>query len=231
MSKPVAGLRKRQQITHANQLMFLWIAGVSVVVGFSIVIVVFLAQRIWFGERVIAEKLHTASVLEKNLSVVPSLKDNVRVLNTNENLKSTRLKDTDSALQSVLDALPADANSTAMASSLQTRLLSGVPGITIESLRVQPVGGVEVASDSASVGDSSDPSSHTINFSFAVSAPAANQDSLRLVLVQLEKSIRPFTVNTLSVEGQGSRVVMTVTGIGYYEPSQTVQLTTKVVKP
>jgi hypothetical protein len=231
MSKPLAGLRKRQQITRANQTMFLSIAGVSVVVGFSLVLIIFLVQRIWFGERVIAEKLHTADILTKNLSTVPTLKDNIRVLNTNEDLKSTRLNDTDPAIQSVLDALPADANSTAMASSLQSKLLSGVSGITIESLKVEPVSGIEIASDGTTTNDSSDPSSHTINFSFAVSAPSTNQDALRQVLLNIEKSIRPFNITTLSVESQGSRVVMTANGVGYYEPEQTVQLSDKVVRP
>lgn len=231
MSKPLAGLRKRQQINRANQTMFLSIAGVSVVVGFSLVLIIFLVQRIWFGERVIAEKQHTADILSKNLTTVAALKDNVRVLNTNEDLKSTRLNDTDPAIQSVLDALPADANSTAMASSLQSKLLNGVQGITIESLKVEPVSGIEIASDGTTTNDSSDASSHTINFSFAVSAATGNQDALRQVLLRIEKSIRPFNITTLAVESQGSRVVMTASGVGYYEPEQTVQLSDKVVRP
>lgn len=230
MSNPV-GLRKRQQIMRANQSMFLWIAGVSVVVGISIVLVIFLAQRIWFGEKVIAEKVNTVSILDKNLSVVSSLKDNVRVLNADENLKLTRLNDTDSAIQSVLDALPAQANSTAMATSLQVKLISSVPGITIESLKVQPVSGVEIASTGTTTSDSSDPTSNMIGFSFSVSAATNNQDALRQVLIRIEKSIRPFNITSLSVEGQGSRVVLTASGVGYYEPAQTSELKTKVVRP
>jgi hypothetical protein len=231
MDKPTAGMRKRQQITRANQMMFLSIAGVSIVVGVCIVLVIFLVQRIWFGEKVIAEKNKTVATLNSNLAAVPKLKDNIRVLNTNEALKSTRLNDTDPALQSVLDALPADANSTAMASSLQTKLLSGVPGVQIESLKVDPVSGVEISSDNTTVSDSSDPGSNTIGFSFSVSTQATGQSGLRQVLLNIEKSIRPFTITSLSIESQGSRVVMTATGKGYYEPAQTVQLTDKVVRP
>ena len=232
MDKPTtAGLRKRQQISRANQMMFLWIAGVSVVIGFSLVLMVFLVQRIWFGEKVIAEKNKTVATLEKNLAVVPQLKDNIRVLNTNENLKTTRLNDTDPALQSVLDALPADANSTAMASSLQTKLLSGVPGVQIESLKVEPVSGIETNTNATVTGDNSDPGSGTIGFSFAVSTTTGNQDGLRQILQHIEKSIRPFLITNLTIESQGSRIVMTVTGKGFYEPAQSVQLTDKVVRP
>lgn len=231
MAKSQTGLRKRQQITHANQMMFLWIAGVSVVVGFALVLMIFLVQKIWYGERVIAEQLNTVSILDKNLSVVDELKNNVRVLGSNQDLQSTRLNDTDSALQSVLDALPADANSTAMASSLQQKILSGVTGVVIESLKVQPVSGLEVAGSKTTNSTSSDPLSNTIGFSFSVSTASANSDALRAILTRLEKSIRPFTIETLVVEGQGSRIVMTATGVGYYLPAQKIQLEKKVVRP
>lgn len=231
MAKSQTGLRKRQQINHANQMMFLWIAGVSVVVGFALVLMIFLVQKIWFGERVIVEKLNTVSVLDKNLAVVDQLKDNVRVLGANKDLQSTRLSDTDSPIQSVLDALPADANSTAMASSLQQKLLSGVTGVVIESLKVQPVSDVEVSGSKTTVSTSSNPLSNTIGFSFSVSTASANSEALREILIRIEKSIRPFTINTLVVEGQGSRVVMTATGVGYYLPAQKIELKNKVVRP
>jgi len=230
MDKSTAGLRKRQQIRSANRIMFLWIAGVSVVVGVSIVLIVFLAQKIVFGEKVIGEKNKTVSVLDKNLSTVDTLKDNIRVLNTNEALKSTRLNDSDSPLQSVLDALPADANSTALASSLQTKLLTGVPGIVVETINVEPVSGVETSSSSTS-SSSESVAPNQIGFTFSVSADSSNYAALRQVLERLEKSIRPFNVTNLTVEGQGNRVVMTATGVSYYEPAQSVQLMTKVVKP
>ncbi len=231
MDKPTVGMRKRQQISRANQTMFLSIAGVSVVIGFCIVLMIFLVQRILFTEKVIAEKNHTVTVMQKNLDTVPALKDNIRVLNTNEALKQTRLSSSDSALQSVLDALPADANSTAMASSLQTKLLDGIPGVMIESLKVDPVSGVEVTSDSVAAGDSSDPSSNSIGFSFSVSTTSDNQNGLRQVLLRIEKSIRPFNITNLAVESQGGRIVMTATGVGYYDPAQVVHLTDKVVRP
>ena len=224
-------VRKRQQITKANQIMFLSIAGVSVIVGFSIVLIIFLVQYIWFHEKVIVEKLKTVAVLERNLEEAPKLKDNVRELNTNEDLRKTRLDESDSALQSVLDALPADANSAAMAASLQTKLLSGVPGVAIESIKVQPVGGLETDDKaSSSSRKSSRSSSNSINFSFSVST-STNQDGLRQVLTQIEKSIRPFTIKILNVETQGSRVVMSAQGVGYYLPGQKVELKEKVVRP
>lgn len=232
MEKPSGGgLRKRQQIMQANQFMFLWIIGVSAVVGFSIVLMVFLGQRILFGEKVIAEKEKTISTLEKNIQIVPQLQNNVRLLNTNEDLQSVKLDPNSSALQVVLDALPGEANSTAMASSLQTKLLAGVSGVTIESLKVEPVSGVEVNSDDTSSADSSSQFSNTIGFSFTISTSTGNQDGLREILKRVERSIRPFDIKNLTIEGQGSRVLMTAVGVGYYEPAQKIELIDKVVRP
>ncbi len=231
MDKPTPGIRKRQQILRANRMMFVWVAIVSVVVGFSLVLVVFLGQKIAYGEKVIAEKNKTAATLDSNLKVVDGLKDNIRVLNTNENLNAARINGSGSALQVVLDALPAQANSTAMASSLQTQLLGGVPGISLESLRVEPVAGIEVDEGSASSSDSSNDGTNTIGFSFTVSAQTGGQEGLRDVLRRLERSIRPFTITSLSIETLGNRITMTGTGLGYYEPGQELKLTDKVVRP
>jgi len=216
-------LRKREQISNANRTMFIWIAGVSAIVGVALVISIFLVQKIIFGEKVLNEKKHTVSVLSNNLKVIPSLKDNIAVLNTNENLASVRLNDTDPPLQSVLDALPASPNATALGSSLQKKLLAGVPGVAIESINVDPVTDVDAQSDTNS------PSS--IKFSFSVSVSNTAYSSLKELLQKIEKSIRPFNVTNLTVEAQPSKVTMMAEGVSYYQPAQSLELRDKVVKP
>lgn len=230
MEQSSAGLRKRQQIGKANQAMFLAIAGASVVVGVCLVAALFLGQRILFGEKVLAEKAKTESTLQKNLSVVDSLKNNIRVLSTDEALQSVKLNESDSALQVVLDALPADVNSTGLASSLQLKILGTVSGVSIDSLKVDPVSGIETNSSSTSSSDSSEYGSGKIGFSFTVSAGTGDVESLKQVLLNIERSIRPLNVTSLNIESQGSRIVMSVSGSGYYELAQTVKLQDKVVK-
>ncbi|MBI3889773.1 hypothetical protein HY312_04365 [Candidatus Saccharibacteria bacterium] len=223
--KKVSGMRKRQQITKANQMMFLWVAGASVVVGFAIVISLFLGQRIIFNNKVIAKKNETQSRLESNIAAVPELEKNIRVLNTNEALKSVRLKDDDLAVQSVLDALPADANDTALGSSLQARLISGVSGVTLETMSVEPANNAEQAPAA------SDDGLFRNNFTFAVSVDANNTDALREVLLRVERSIRAINVSALTVEGQGNKRLLTITGYAYYEPAKTIELKDEVVRP
>ena len=57
MSKKDAAIHKRQQIEQSSRVMFLWVAGASVIVGFALVISWFLVQQIIFKERVLGEKI------------------------------------------------------------------------------------------------------------------------------------------------------------------------------
>ena len=225
-------IRKRQQIAKANRMMFIWVAAVSGVVGIALVVSLFLLQKAWFNEKVLAEKGNTASTLTKNNQVVGELKDQIRVLNTNEALKSAMIDGETQPVQVVLDALPSDANSSALGSSLQEKLLND-SALTIDSLNVDPVVGVESQSDD-SVQDAS--SSETtgenqITFRFVVSTDANNASALKSLLQRLERSIRAIDISTLTIETQGNRLVLTVEGRAFYEPAKTVDLKEKAVKP
>lgn len=235
MDSKAIGMRKRDRIFNANRMMFLWISGVSAIVGFAVVLSLFLGQKILFGERVLEAKNETVARLEQNIEAVPKLKDNVRVLDTNQGLKDTRLKEDDRPIQSVLDALPADANSTGLGASLQSKLLSNIPGITMDSIKVDPVAGVET--DSSGGEDVIDASSRSIlteenaiSFSLTVSTSANNPDALREVLLRLERSIRAIDVRSLSITTQSSRLVLTLSGRAFYEPARTIELRDKVIR-
>lgn len=136
-------LRKRTQIAKANRMMFLWIAAGSVVIGCALVVAFFLGQKLIYNERVLAEKETTVAILSANNKIVPELETQVRVLDTNEALALARASDEDQNIRVILDALPSDANSLALGASLQNKLLAGISGLTIESLQVDPVVGVE----------------------------------------------------------------------------------------
>jgi len=225
-------IRKRQQIAKANRMMFLWVAGVSVVVGISIVASLFLLQKAWFNEKVLAEKGNTAATLTNNNKVIGELKDQVRVLNTNDALRSVMVPGESQPVQVVLDALPSDANSSALGSSLQEKFLNG-SGLTLESLNVDPVQGVE-SQDTQNVQDASQStaaaSDHEITFRFSVSTDVKNASIFKELLQKLERSIRAIDITTLSVETQGNRIILAVNGRAFYEPAKTVELKDKTVR-
>lgn len=221
-----AALRKRTQIAKANRTMLLWIAAASVVVGAAIVVSIFLAQKLMYNEKVLSEKQTTVSTLEHNNSVIPDLQNEIRVLDTNEALASVKANEDDQAIQVILDALPSEANSLALGASLQNKLLAGIPGLTLESLQVDPVVGVEtLTSESPSSSATSD---NAITFQFVVTG---NETALRQVLQNLERSIRTIQVTSLKIEMQSKGPVMTVQAQAYYEPAKTIELEDKVVKP
>lgn len=223
-------LRKRTQISKANRTMFIWVAVASALVSFALVTSVFLGQKLIFNEKVLAEKNKTVSTLNQNNKVVSDLETQVQVLDTNTDLASIKANDSDQAIQVILDALPSDANSLALGASLQNKLLAGIDGLTLDSLQVDPVQGIETLSDTgvqdATATDGS--TNNVITFNFSVSG---NQDQLKQVLTNLERSIRTINVVNLQIENQGASQVMTVQGEAYYEPAMNVTLYDKVVKP
>ena len=102
MSKKDAAIHKRQQIEQSSRVMFLWVAGASVIVGFALVISWFLVQQIIFKERVLGEKNNTAAVLKNNNDAVEKLRGELKVLETNSHLNASRINNDEKALQVVL---------------------------------------------------------------------------------------------------------------------------------
>lgn len=230
MATKEVALRKRQQIAKANRTMFLWVAGVSVIVGFAAVGSIFLVQKLAFNQKVINEKNNTVSILTKNNAAVADLEENIRLLDTNEGLNSAKANPDDKALQVVLEALPADANSLALGSSLQSKLIAGIDGLTFESLNMIPVAGIETPSDSV-VQDASAAEGATQNqiaFNLVVSGDAT---ALKSLLERFERSIRAIDITNLALEQANGKLTMTIDGHAFYEPARTIELKDKVVKP
>lgn len=230
MQPNTAALRKRTQIAKANRTMFLWIAASAALIGCALVVSFFLAQKLFYNEKVLGEKDKTISILKNNNAIVDELETQVRALDASEVLASVKAKPTDQAIQVILDALPSEANSLALGASLQTKLLAGIEGLRIESLQVDPVIGVESLTDESSSEDASAAidSSNQITFQFSVTG---SQDALKQVLTNLERSIRAIDVVSLRIESQGATQLMTVQARAFYEPAKTIQLENKVVKP
>jgi hypothetical protein len=228
MQTKEAALRKRSQIAKANRTMFFWVAGASALVGIALVASVFLVQKIVFNEKVLAEKDRTVSTLQKNNDNIAELEAQVRILDSNQALNSAKASPTDQAIQVILDALPSDANFLALGASLQYKLLAGIPGLTLDSLQVDPVIGVEsLQLDAIAAVPGEAESQSEITFKFAV---IGDEAALKEVLVRLERSIRAIDVVSLRIESQGAQRILTVNGRAFYEPTRVVQLTDKVVK-
>ena len=226
MAKQDKAIRKRQQISSANRNMFISIAIASALVGFAIVAAVFLYNKISFNVLVLSEKNKTVATLKQNNINVKNLESEIKVLQTNEPLRTVRISPDQDALKVILDALPATANSSALGASLKDRLFS-IPNITIESLVVNSTSNEEATAESTLPTGEIQPTQ--IDFQFKIIGEVNN---LNLVLKNLERSIRAISVDNLQfqVAGGGSTSSLTVSGHAYYLPMQEAKLGIKKVE-
>lgn len=231
-SAKVTAIRKRQKIQDSNKAMFFWVAGMSVVVGFCLVVSWFLWQQIAFKNKVIDAKNDTVKTLRANNEAVPLLRDNIRVLETNRALNSAKAKNEDKALQVILDALPSEANSLALGASLQNSLADDISGLNIEVLSVSP-SQEEMSEDASSLAasfvDESAVGGNAISFRMVVSS--RNVNSLRDLLQRFEHSIRVIDISNLNLERSENSYTMTIDGHAYYEPARVIEMRKEVVKP
>lgn len=221
-------LRKRQQIENAGKNMFLWVAGAAAVFGICLVLAISLFERIAFRQEVIGQKTDTVSNLESNVKTAETLKEEIRVLNTNQALLDTPRLDGTEPLSVILDALPSTANSSALGASLQQKLLNET-GVTVESLTVEPIAGVEDVDDDASADAAT--GDNVINFQFTITVGSGQAGQLQNALRRLEKSIRTIDLSTVSVEQQGSKITLIAEGQAYYQPGTKVQLKEETCRP
>lgn len=230
MQQKNTAFRKRDQIQKANRTMFIWVAGISALFGAVLVIMIFLSQMLVYNEKVLKQKNITVSTLKQNYDNVAEVEAQVRLIDTNQALAKLKARSEDKAIQVILDALPSEANSPALGSSLQNKLLSGIPGLSSDiSMSVDPVIGVENLIGGSSVVSAADTGvvNNKISFRFTVSG---DNNALRAVLQNLERSIRTIKVLSVRIESQGGSQRMVVQGEAYYENEKIVELKDMVVE-
>lgn len=218
-------LKKRQQIDVVQRNMFIIVAVAAFVLGFAIMAIVFLSNKLAFNQRVINEKNKTLTTLTSNNRNLDDLAGEVMALQVNDALLSARLDGSD-GLRVVLDALPATGNSNALGASLKDRILA-IPGIMIESIdmvsTIDELSPGQFVTSTIGSGDF-----NSISFSFKVLGKASD---LSQVLKNIEKSIRPIVVDSVKFEASSSseQNIMTVTGHSFYEPMLQAELGKKTI--
>ena len=232
-------IKKYNAIAKANRMMFGAVALASVVAGAAVVGMSFLIQDINFNAKVISKQDETLNNIKKSAESVEGsdgLKAKIKVLQTDQNLLASRASDEDNALRVILDALPSDANATAVAASLSEKILK-IDNLTVESMTVEPV--VETADSSttsSSTTSSSDPQGaealsaklKTVKFSFNVTSSSA--EVLNEVLLRMERSIRTFKVESFKFERGKESISLNISGVAYYLPIDSLSLTSTTVK-
>ena len=215
---------KRKAIADSSRTMFIWVAAMSAIVGVCVVVAIFLTQQIMFKIKVVGAMTDTVSTLDYNNKVAKNLTENVIVLQTNQALNSIKANGSENALQVPLDALPADRNALALGASLQQVLLTGVDGLSIDSLSVDNSGSAAVTTDGT---DAS--SNNTIPIQMQISS--TNINTIKDTLTRLEKSIRIIDIDSLVLERSDTSYQATIAAHAYYQPAVQLQLTTNTITP
>lgn len=208
---------KRKAIVDSSRTMFIWVAAMSAIIGVCLVISIFLIQQIMFKSKVVQKMTETSSTLSHNNKVASELTTNVVVLETNAALNTTKANPDEKALQVVLDSLPDNRNALALGASLQQSLLTGVEGLTIDSLSV----------DNSNTSTSLTPSDKTIPIQLQVSAK--NVNTIKDMLTRMERSIRIIDIDNFILEHGDSSYQATIMAHAYYEPAKQVELKEVVV--
>ena len=227
-NKQLTGLKKRQQITNANKLIFLWVIIAAVALSICGVGIQFLFRQAAFNQKIINAKATTQTTLAHNIDNAKELKKKVDNLLADTNLASVRANPGDSTLKVVLDALPTKEDQSAFASSLQQVVLPK-SGVSLTELSTIGQIGELPATDIAEVDASGvAPTSKSLGFNLGATG---NYEQIKNMLHDLERTIRPVNVTELNLEGTDSTLRITVAGVTYYLPERTVELGKKEIKP
>lgn len=206
------GLKKRQAIDKASRTMLLWIIAASVGVSFFLVGAQFLYSQFMYNNAVYAKKTEAVSTLDQNLVNIGELKNAFGPLDagTNPYVNSTK----------VLNALPRELDTSAFGSSLQ-QVIAPRSGVTLDSVDIQ---GAEESAESldgedAATTTSADPTPQEIKVTVTV---VGSYDQLTAFIRDLELTIRPVKINTMSVTGSDANTRATLELTTYYQPSKGV---------
>lgn len=216
---------KRVQISRENSVMVGVIAGAAFLVIFSLIASKALLSQRAYQARVIAEKEVAARQLKENLKAVEQLTVSYRdfvgapqnVLGGNPAGRGD--KDGDNA-KIVLDALPSKYDFPALATSLEKILTS-------PSYRIESISGQDDELNQKDKESSPTPEVVEIPYEATVTGSyPAIQEAVRV----MERSIRPFHIQSLELAGNDSDIRLTVEAKTYYQPEKNLKITTKVIK-
>lgn len=218
----LTGIKKRQQIKSANKMVFAWIVAASLVVGICGVFAQFLIRQLMFNNKIYGALTETQTTLQTNIDAYDGLKSSVVKLLADSNLNALRNGENSNALQVIIDALPTEENRSSFATSMQTKVL-GPAGVTISSFSVV---GSNTDAETQTAIDGTDALPY--NFTFSISG---NYSQIQQAIRNMERSIRPITIQSLDIQGTSEKMEASITATTYYQPAKDIQLKEEEIKP
>ena len=205
---------KHLQIDKANSSVLVAAAITCAVVVFSIVASQSLFTQMKYQRKVIGLRDKANNQLEKNIKASAPL---VAAYQTFEDATESVIGTADKNSKIVLDALPSKYDFPALATSLE-----GV--IATTGLKIDSITGTD--NEVTAEQDSLNPK--PIEVPFEISA-TGNYLSANQLILNLERSIRPIKISTLTLSGDTNKLKVDVKAITYYQPAKKLGIEQKVI--
>lgn len=198
---------KRQLIDKANSTTLLSVMLASIVISASLVGIKSLWDLRSFQDRVISEKSKVSDQLESNIDAAKQLQS-----------AFGNFEQTDINSQIVLDALPPKYDFPALASSIDRISQRG-------KYKLESFVGEDLQIDALE--NSADPFPEEIPFSVTING---SYQEVQDFVDQIEKSIRPFKVTNLVLNGTTKEMSATFEIATFYQPSRNLELGTRTIR-
>ena len=217
---------KRVAIDKASAQMVAIVAAAAFVTVFCLMASKTVLSQNQYNSRVMSAKQKAYNQLQDNIEAFDTLQKSYKAFNsTSTNVIggiATGNGDNDgSNSKIILNALPSTYDFPALTSSLE-KMLSD------RGLKVTSISGTDDQVKQQDNVSSSNPKPVEIPFTFTGSN--ANYNAVNELFKAMQSSIRPFYVDTLDVSGGGNNMKVTVEGHTYFQPSRSIEPTTKVVR-
>lgn len=217
---------KRVAISKANAQVVGAVAIASFVSVFCLIASHTVLSLNSYQSRVISAK-QTANVqLKANLKAADNLTSAYqKFVNTPQNViggnsVGTGNRDGDNG-RIILDALPGAYDFPGLTSSLE-KILND------QHLKVTAITGTDDQLNQQQNVSSPNPQPVPMPFTFSVTN--ASYASVQQLITTLQNSIRPISIDTMTISGNNTNITLSVTAHTYYQPSKSVSITKKVVK-
>lgn len=217
---------KRVAIESANAQMVIIVAISAFIAVFCLMASKAVLSQNQYNSRVMSAKEQANNQLKKNIKSFDELNKSYKAFDsTSTNIiggVSSGEGDNDGPNSKIiLDALPSTYDFPALTASIEKIFRD-------RNINVSSITGTDDQVTQQTNASSANPKPVEVPFTFTITN--ANYKSAIQAIETMQRSIRPMQIDTLEIHGNDGSITITVTAHTYFQPSRSIQPTTKVVK-
>lgn len=206
---------KHVAVDKANTLVIVSAAAAAAIIVFTFFAGKALIDKIAYQNEVISLRNKANSQLEKNIESINQL---TAAFTAFDSAPESVIGTPDKNSKIVLDALPSVYDFPALASSLDSIVKNA--GLKVTSI---------TGTDLEETAEKSSINPVPIAIPFEISA-SGNYQSLQRLVLDLERSIRPFKIAEVTISGKDSDLTISIKGETYYQPKTEIGISEEVVR-